>query len=138
MTVYKSKIGLGIVIPVSVILGATAVLMIYQRMWVILFFVLAMLAFIIHTFVTTYYTITEKELKIRCGFLFNKSINVSSIKTIIETNNPLSSPAVSLDRLEIIYNKSEHIMISPKDKMAFIDHVKRLNPNVEVRLKERF
>ena len=46
----------------------------------------------------------------------NTNIDIKSIRKIIETYNPLSSPAASIDRLEIFYNKFDSILISPKDK----------------------
>jgi hypothetical protein len=76
-------------------------------------------------------------LAIKCGFLFNKTINIQTIKKITETNNPISSPATSLDRLEIVYGKFDSVIISPKKKVEFIADIKSLNPNVEVKLKKR-
>jgi hypothetical protein len=37
-----------------------------------------------------------------------------------ETRNPLSSPALSLDRLKITYGNGKRIMISPADKIGFL------------------
>lgn len=76
-------------------------------------------------------------MKIRCGFLFNKYIDIKTIKKITETNNPLSSPATSLDRLEITYGKFDSILILPKQKIEFINDIKSLNPNVEIKLKNK-
>lgn len=50
----------------------------------------------------------------------------------METKSPLSSPATSLDRLEIMYNKNESIIISPKDRTGFINELKTINPGIEV------
>ena len=58
-------------------------------------------------------------------------------KKITETNNALSSPATSLDRLEITYGKFDSVIISPKQKQEFINDITTLNPNVEVKFKNK-
>lgn len=86
---------------------------------------------------TTNYTIESDHLTIKCGFLINKSINIRTIRKISETNNVISSPATSIDRLEITYGKFGSILISPKLKMEFINEITALNPSVEVKLKKK-
>ena len=94
-----------------------------------------LLAFIIHLFATTFYVIDENSLNIKSSFLVNTKIEISRIKKISETNNPLSAPAASLDRLEISYDQYGRILISPKDKSGFISHITRLNPQIEVQYR---
>lgn len=86
-------------------------------------------------FLTTYYIINGNDLIIKCGFLFNKTIKIDTIKKIEETNNLLSSPAASLDRIEIGYNQYDSVMISPKDKLDFINQLVTINENINVVLK---
>ena len=86
---------------------------------------------------TTEYTIDNDKLTVKCGFLYNKTIDIKSIRKITETNNPLKSPATSLDRLEINYGKFDSVLISPKQKSEFINEIKRLNPNIEVKYKHK-
>jgi hypothetical protein len=86
---------------------------------------------------STYYLIDGGFLTIRCSFLINTRIKISRVKKISETNNPLSAPAASLDRLEITYDDYGSVLISPKDKSGFIKHITRLNPQVEVTYKAR-
>ena len=50
---------------------------------------------------TTDYTIEKDKLLIRSGIIYRKTIDIQSIHRIVETFNPLSSPALSLDRLKI-------------------------------------
>jgi len=136
--IYKSKIGLELVIPIALILGAVLVLTIIKEpRWIGLAILLPVILFVVHLFLTTNYTIESEELIIKCGFLFNRKIDIKTIKKITETNNPLSSPATSLDRLEINYGKFDSIIISPKHKTEFIDNIIRLNPNVEVKFKKK-
>jgi len=136
--IYNSKIGLELVIPLVLILGTALTLTITEKpSWIGIAILLPVIFFVVHMFLTTNYTIESDELIIKCGFLFNKTIDIKTIKKITETNNPLSSPATSLDRLEINYGKFDTIIISPKHKTEFINDIKILNPNVEVKLKKK-
>jgi hypothetical protein len=61
-----------------------------------------------------------------------KKIEIKSIKKIYSTNNPLSSPALSLDRIAVVYNKYDEVLISPKEREVFIRELLKINPNIEV------
>jgi len=134
-TTYKSKIGLELVLPITAILVVVSIFMVNGGAWpgLIVNFVVA--AFVAHMIFTTYYVLSDKELVIRCGFLINQTIQVDTIKRIAETRNPLSSPATSLDRIEIFYERFNSVMISPKKKDEFISHLTKLNPDIDVNLK---
>ena len=135
LTTYPSKIGSGLVAIFVVILGGIALLMAFEAAWAGLGIIALVSAFVIHLFRTTYYQIEEKTLRVRCGFLYDQRIDIIQITTLSETNNPISSPATSLDRLEIRYKPHGSVIISPKDKKGFIQHLLTLQPNIEVRLK---
>lgn len=136
--VYNSKIGLELVIPLVLIFGTVLFLTLNEEpSWIGILILLPSIFFVVHMFLTTKYTIESDELTIKCGFLFNKTIDIKTIKKITETNNPLSSPATSLDRLEINYGKCDTVIISPKKKKEFIENITTLNPNVEVKFKNK-
>ncbi|WP_456271222.1 PH domain-containing protein [Bacillus sp. AK031] len=80
----------------------------------------------------TYYEINGNVLKVAAGPLRYK-IDITSIKSVKPTRNPLSSPALSIDRLEIKYNKWNTVLISPKDKERFIEELVKINPAIEVK-----
>jgi hypothetical protein len=107
------------------------------RKWQALVVLIPVIVFVAHLLMTTDYTIDGTHLRIRCGFFKSDAIEIASIQSIAETRNPLSSPALSLDRLDIKYNERYHIMISPKGKKAFIDAMLEINPNIAVRLKNK-
>lgn len=67
----------------------------------------------------TAYTVTDATLLIRSG-PFRWCIALLDIHSIEATTNPLSSPALSLDRLRIDYGKNSSIMISPEDRAGFL------------------
>lgn len=81
---------------------------------------------------STYYVVETNILVIK-SLIFRWKINIDDIIQIEPTHNPLSSPALSLDRLKISYMKNGRIakvMISPKDKEGFLNTL-RNNPNAK-------
>lgn len=75
----------------------------------------------------TYYVVENNTLVIK-SLVFRWKINLNDITQIEPTHNPLSSPALSLDRLKIYYMKNEKIatvMISPKNKEAFLQAINK-------------
>jgi hypothetical protein len=68
---------------------------------------------------STSYTLSDTALLVKSG-PFKWQVPIEQITSITPTSNPLSSPALSLDRLRIDYGRGQSIMISPKDKSQFI------------------
>lgn len=138
MRKYKSKIGLELAIPLLVVFGFTIFSLINENKgWIPMIAIISIFSFIAYLFLNTYYIIDKQVLTIRSGFLYNLKIDIFDIKKIEETRNPISSPAVSLDRLEIYYGKFNSIVISPKDKHAFIEEITRINANIEVKYRAK-
>lgn len=136
--IYNSKIGLELVIPIALVFGIVLFRAVSENpSWLGIIILLSVILFVIHMFLTTNYTIDNEHLTIKCGFFFNKTIDIKTIKVISETNNLLSAPATSLDRLEITYGKFDAVIISPKRKAEFINDIITLNPNVEVKTKKK-
>jgi hypothetical protein len=136
MLIYKSKIGIGIVIFIALILGLSSYLMIKDRVWIGLIINVLVAVFIAYIFLQTYYTIDKGILRVKCAFLINKSFEISRVTEVRETNNPISAPATSLDRLEIVFDNYESVIISPKQKNDFILQLRKLNPKIIVYLKK--
>jgi membrane protein YdbS with pleckstrin-like domain len=67
---------------------------------------------------STAYTVSANELLIRSGPL-RWRVPFAEIRNIEPSQNPLSSPACSLDRLLIEYGK-QRIMVSPLDRAGFL------------------
>ena len=67
----------------------------------------------------THYTVDRGLIRIVSG-PFRWKVPVAEITSVKATRNPLSSPALSLDRLSIRYGKRRRIMISPADKAGFL------------------
>jgi len=141
MKEFKSKVGYGILIPVLILLVGITLLPIIKGAPVgatltMLGIMVPTIAFTLHIFYRTSYRINEKnELLIKCGFLYNAVVNISAIRSISRTRNPTSSPAASLDRIELKYGKWDSVIISPNDKTGFVNELLKINPNIQHDLK---
>lgn len=78
---------------------------------------------------STRYKIDGNMLRIYVLVFPYKPIDITTITKIKETNNPLSAPANSLDRLGITHGKG-YMLVSPKDKAGFIAALQHINPNI--------
>ncbi|CAM4160051.1 PH domain-containing protein [Flavobacterium weaverense] len=133
---YKSKIGLELVIPLTLIFGTTLFLqLIVEQNLLAIAIVVLIIILIVHMFVTTHYTINGDILEIKCGFTFKETVDIKTIKSISETNTILSAPATSIDRIEIQYGKFDSVVISPKQKLEFINDIVAINPAVVLHFK---
>lgn len=79
--------------------------------------------------VSTRYIVNDVDLKIISG-PFSWNIPIQSIISIQQTNSTVTSPALSFDRLEIIYDQDKSIIISPNDKEKFIQKLSNDKPIV--------
>ena len=86
--------------------------------------VVAVLGIIAWLYFSTRYTISGDFLLVKAG-PFSWVIPIEDIVSVESTSNPMSSPALSLDRLLIRYGQSAELMISPKDKSGFMKELKK-------------
>ncbi|WP_146553643.1 PH domain-containing protein [Rummeliibacillus sp. SL167] len=84
---------------------------------------------------TTFYVITDTKLVIRSAFI-HINISVYNIQSVQKATNILSSPALSLDRLKIVYDSEKSVLISPKNRGEFLEELLKLNPSIEVENKK--
>jgi len=130
---YQSKVSILIAlifigIPLLSILGA-----ICEGSWISWIVALFTTALLVNLYFQTYYEIDAKQgtLYIQGGFLVREKIAIKNIRKITNSNSVLSAPALSIDRLEIHYNKYDSQLISPKNKKEFIAYIQELNPDIE-------
>jgi hypothetical protein len=76
----------------------------------------------------TSYTFDRVDLDVRCG-PFAWRVPLREIRAVTATRNPLSSPALSLDRLRIDYGRMSSIMVSPHDKDGFMQELRKRMPS---------
>lgn len=72
------------------------------------------------------YGLSDTQLIVRFG-VCRKRIALADVSEVHRTFNPLSSPALSLDRLWVQYGKGLFgaVMISPADRDRFLDELAR-------------
>jgi hypothetical protein len=128
--IHRSKIGLEILIPIIVVIGTVTTIMVINLIWVGLVVCSLVILLVTNIYTGTYYKITnDNHLFIKCGFIETFDIEINDIEWIKATKELLSSPALSIDRLEINY-KGGRVLISPKDKKKFMDDLRKVNPKL--------
>ena len=89
----------------------------------------------IHALLNTWYKLTaDGFLIVHCSFFPEKRIAISEISAVEVTVMPVSSYALSLDRLIIYKNGMQWMLISPENKQEFVKLLRRHNP--EIRIKD--
>ena len=78
------------------------------------------------------YSIDDQSLRVQCGPFPYPKIQIQDIVSIRKTRSILSSPALSLDRSAVTSRKGRFLIISPKDRVAFIQAILAINPDVKV------
>lgn len=128
MKIYKSKIDWWLIILILVVFGYPIVDGILSKDYVLsLVFGLILIVFFFLS-KTIQYKIDGENLVI-----WKTKIDIKTIRKVYRTNNPLSSPALSLDRIAIVYNKFDEVLLSPKEREEFINELLKINPNIEVK-----
>lgn len=125
---FSSKIDLWLLVLLLALPAGcfVAVVQLWDQLSGALWWVLAILAVAaivpLWLLVSTRYSMSENELFVRCG-PFKWTVPIAEITKIERTRNPLSSPALSLDRLRIDYGPGRSIMISPEPRKAFLQQL---------------
>lgn len=86
--------------------------------------VLAVLAVYLGLIFPMRYGIDATHLIVRHG-VCRQRIQLAEISSVYPTRNPLSSPALSLDRLHVQFGEGffKAVMISPADRTQFLDEI---------------
>lgn len=88
-------------------------------------------AFIGWLWFQTHYTILEDTLVVVSGPL-RKKIPLNEITFVKPSKNPISSPALSFDRIMISYGNHRTVYISPKERALFISELTKKCPNAQI------
>lgn len=130
--VYKSKIDIWLLAVVFVPLLAVLLQVLVTFTWGLVALIAVIIAVMGYMFTTTKYIIDNNSLQVKIGVFEYTQVKISNITAVRKTNNPLSAPALSLKRLEVRYGKSfDYILISPKDRDAFIEDLLKINPSIK-------
>lgn len=96
--------------------------------------IVLLIVFLLSSFLyyPTKYTIDGSNLIVRSGFQ-RMTIPIAEITYVRRSRNVLASPALSLDRLEIVFSSpADSVLISPCRKRDFLNDLKVVNPNIDV------
>lgn len=128
MKIYKSKIDWWLILLIVGVLGYPIVDGILSKEYTlsIVFSILLVLFYFLAKSIQ--YKIDGENL-----IIWKTKIPIQSIHKVYRTRMPLSSPALSLDRIGVVYNKYDEIFISPKEREEFIKELLKVNPNIEVK-----
>jgi hypothetical protein len=93
----------------------------------------ATVAFLLWTLYGTYYVISDERLVVRSG-PFRWRIALDAIQAVEPSRSPLSSPALSLDRLRIRHGpRRRSILISPDEQQQFLWDLSSRTPGLTLR-----
>jgi len=130
---FKSKVDwwyFGLMAAVLVISGMGAVPIVHSARWWIMPFLTIPLGLMVWNYFSTYYVISGDVLLVRC-LLLRRTILLTSVTRLRASRDSQSAPALSLDRIEVL-TKGESVLVSPKDKAAFVRAIRRAQPSVAV------
>ena len=136
MKIYKSKIDVWLIILLVFSFVAPAIGAFLSSELEVFYVLIPVYGIIAYMFARLRYVINEEQLKIGTGILPGKTtIDIKTIKSVSKSNNPLSSPALSLKRLEIKYgNNFDYVLISPNNRQEFVNDLLAINPDIVVKL----
>lgn len=63
---------------------------------------------------------------------FRSKVRIEEIKKLSKIKSPFTAPALSIDRIEILYGHYEVIHVSPKNEDEFIQLLVKENPNIQL------
>lgn len=112
-------------------MGCILISLAVSSKWIPFFINLLLYVSVVYLMVSIKYEINESQLIIH-QTMGKMIIDINTIKSIEPTHTILSAPASSLDRLRISYNKYDDVVISPRRKEEFIQHLLSINPQIEL------
>jgi hypothetical protein len=126
MHVFKSKVDNWVLVCLllsisACVMGASVALMVGGTVNYVFAAIILILGvgFPAWLYASTRYIVMDDDLKIISG-PFSWIIPIQSIVSVQETQSVSASPALSFDRLEIIYGEDKAIIVSPLEKAKFI------------------
>ena len=136
---FKSKISYSLAaLFVALFIAIIAIYVMMDVRWalkIMIFLpILPSIALVVDIYLHTYYTIEGATLYIKGGVLVNLKIPIRNITAISRSGSWLSSPALSTERIKIIYNKRSSVLISPESTEEFVNMLLTVNPAIAVNI----
>ena len=133
-TVYPTKVSATLILFVSAAWLCVLSPFVINGLWIHFTVVLVFYFLLLYLKASIKYEINGSQLIVYqfIGKWGKIAIDINTIKSIEPTHTILSAPASSLDRLRISYNKYDDVVISPRRKEEFIQHLLSINPQIEL------
>ena len=112
-TVYPTKVSITLILIISLIMGCILISLAVSSKWIPFFINLLLYISLVYLMVSIKYEINESQL----------IIHQAMGKMVIDINT------ISL---RISYNKYDDVVISPRKKEEFIQHLLSINPQIEL------
>ena len=132
-TVYKSKVDKGLLIAIIAIVLLSYLPLLFEFSWIAHALLVVTAALNSHPVCKKNDTKDNGTQHIKCGIFMSSSFPIDRITKISKTNSCLSAPDLSMDRIEIRFADKKTLVLSPKQRQAFIDHLRSLNPDIVVK-----
>ena len=75
----------------------------------------------------------KKDVSIKCGLIPYGTYNIEEIVSVEDSHTIWASPAVSLDRIKLNLKGGKSVVISPKEKMEFVNLLQSINSGITYR-----
>lgn len=116
MTVYRSKVDVWLVaLSVGIMAAACVPGLFFDFSWGALTACLLSLALVVSVVFSIRYEISGDKLRVVCCWIFIETFDIHKITSVKPTRTILSSPAASLDRIEVCAGRRS-VVISPRSK----------------------
>lgn len=136
-TTYRSRIGNELIVIFIVLVIVFTGIAFAEGDWLLMVSMVGITTLFMLPLKNTSYTIEGNTLKIRVGFYYKQDLDIAGIRKITESEHWVSSPAPDIkNRLDLQCGKAGSVTVSPSEKQAFIDHLLRLNPQIQVVYKK--
>jgi len=129
MKIYKSKVDWWLVLIILAVFGYPVVEGIVSKEYMLSVVFSGILLLFYFLARTLRYKIDGEKL-----IIWRTEIDIKTIRKVYATRNPLSSPALSINRIAIVYNKYDEILLSPENRKDFVEELLKVNPNIEVKI----
>lgn len=115
---FRSKVDAWILLLPWSSLAALVLIDGQQRVWLGIAMTVVSVSVEAWLILSTSYTLTDDALVVQCAAL-RVNVPLRAIRSIRRTKTPVAAPALSLDRLEVLYQYGS-VIISPKNREGFV------------------
>lgn len=134
-SVFRSRVdgtltAVGLVLPCGALAAVfTASRFAIGALWLPVALLVLAAVFVSWVVLSTYYEFRDDALVAHSG-PFRWRIAFGEIRSVRESDSVRSGPALSMDRLEIVYGRGRVLLISPQDKPGFLAMLHRQAPQL--------